>query len=331
MLCEVVRERKVFARADRPAGERPGELDREERGAAGEFDDSSEQPAIGHDAEAIEEHAARGAHAQSSHVELLDRLERALERDGSVRASGHEEADRLVAEPAGGEDERLRRGRIQPMRVVDRDDHAATGRELAQNVEQRQPDRPAIKRLLRRLLAQQRDTECAPPRRCDAGEIVERDILEQVAESCERELGFGVARARCEDAELQLAGRADARLPERRLADARRAREDECACRSVRLDEAAHALELGLATDDRPTPRDAPSYRSSHDPHREGCRAARQPSGAAVRSRSRAKERCDGHDRDLQRRRAADRQGGPRVRDQLVVGAVVLSRWPWRE
>ena len=81
------------------------------------------------------------------------------------RPPRQQEADRARVEPPQGERERARRGRVEPLNVVDGDqDRCAFAQEL-QRVAHCDRERAAIDRIARRLLSEQRHLERAPPRR----------------------------------------------------------------------------------------------------------------------------------------------------------------------
>ena len=112
------------------------------------------------------------------------------------------------------------------MQVVERDDHRAALGKRPQDVEQREPDRVRVGRLLSRLGEQERHLERAPPQRRQRGRHLVEDRGEQIGEPGEGERGFGLDAAVKEDAREALRCLLDAGLPEDRLADPRLAGED---------------------------------------------------------------------------------------------------------
>jgi len=63
-----------------------------------------------------------------------------------TRAGREERADRLVTQPAQREQERARRGRVQPLEVVNRDDDGLSRRQCRDRVEHGQADRARFDR-----------------------------------------------------------------------------------------------------------------------------------------------------------------------------------------
>jgi hypothetical protein len=85
----------------------------------------------------------------------------------------------------------------------------------------------------------------------DARTLAVEHPLEEVAKTCVRKRALGLGRSRGEDAASFLPGMSDGRAPERRLADARLALQQQRS-RSVvrRVDERAGGRELVLSTED---------------------------------------------------------------------------------
>ena len=83
--------------------------------------------------------------------------------------------DRLVAQAAQRQLEHAERGRVEPLRVVERDEHRAALGERAQNVEHGQPDRVRIRRSVARLHDQERDLQRPPPRRKERADHLVED------------------------------------------------------------------------------------------------------------------------------------------------------------
>ena len=130
------------------------------------------------------------------------------------------EAARRVGERVGGR-------AVEPLDVVDRDEDGLPGGERAEGAQEADRDRRALGRRPRRRRPKQRDLERVQLRGREAAELGRCDPVEQVDQRRERVLGLGVGGSRREHAKTALARSVDARLPERRLADAGAADEQE--------------------------------------------------------------------------------------------------------
>ena len=108
--------------------------------------------------------------ARRSHLDALQRLrvERALEVRPGTRASGEQERRGLVDEAADGEGERVLRGPVEPLDVVDGHEQWPALGQRPQRVEQAERDRVRLRRRAGRLRAKERDLERVPPRRRQA-------------------------------------------------------------------------------------------------------------------------------------------------------------------
>ena len=84
-------------------GQRPADLEREERVAEGRVDEAAHQTAREAEAEAVEQELARRAEAQRSHVEAFELRwsNGPLERRHSTGALGQQEADRSATRVGG--------------------------------------------------------------------------------------------------------------------------------------------------------------------------------------------------------------------------------------
>ena len=154
------------------------------------------------------------------------RAERALELGlvgaGTLRAPSREEHEhRCRAQPPQSEGEGARRWPVEPLDVVDRHEERAGVREQLQRVAHRDRERTVVDGLGGHL-AQQRHLERPPPRNAQRREHVVDHALEQVAETRVRETTLRLRGSRREHHETMRARTFDTRLPERRLADARR-------------------------------------------------------------------------------------------------------------
>lgn len=135
------------------------------------------------------------------------------------------------------------------MDVVDRDDERGLASEALQHSDHAGGDRSPGRRLEPGLLAKQRDGKRAALRCGQLGaHLVERPV-EQVAKSGERDLRLGPARSRAQNAVPLRPGPLDAGSPQRRLANARLAFEQERP-RPLLSQEGVDVRELLVAPDD---------------------------------------------------------------------------------
>ena len=229
-LLHRVGQRQVVAHVERPSlGKRPADLEREQRVAERRVGDPPDQLPGKVEAETLGEDTPQGAHAQRLDLEPRKprRPERALERRLALRACREEKAHRDAVEPARRVGERVGGRAIEPLDVVDRDEDGLPGGERAEGTQEADRDRRALGRGACRRRPKQRDLECVQLRGREAAELGRSDPVEQVDQRRERVLGLGVRRSRREDAKTAIARSVDARLPERRLADAGAADEHE--------------------------------------------------------------------------------------------------------
>ena len=169
-----------------------------------------------------------GAHAQRLDLQPRTRRpERRVERRLALRACREKEAHGDAVEPPRRVGERVGGRAVEPLDVVDRDEEGLSGGERAERAQEADRDRRALGRRSRRRRPKQRDLERVQLRGREAAELGRGDTVEQVDQRRERVLRLGVGGSRCEDAKTALARFVDARLPERRLADARAADEHE--------------------------------------------------------------------------------------------------------
>ena len=149
-----------------------------------------------------------------------------------ARAHGREQADRLAVEPPERVTQRARRGGVEPLGVVDGEDDRPRRGEPAQR---RQHGAPADGRLELRVVRRR------PHAR----------VLEEVDEAAERERRLLLGGPREQHAELPLPAALDRVEPERRLADAGLAADQQRPrARGDGPHERLDASRLGFATDD---------------------------------------------------------------------------------
>jgi uncharacterized protein YhfF len=155
------------------------------------------------------------------------RLERPLDVRNSAGPLGDQKGDGLVFEPASSEGDRVRRRPIEPLDVVDGDQHRPPGGERTQRVQKTERNRTRFGRLADRLCPEQRNLERALLRGRQTLQTSKVGPIEQVDQGGEREPGLGVARTGGEDVNPSLARRDDGSFPERGLADPWPAGQDE--------------------------------------------------------------------------------------------------------
>ncbi len=178
-------------------------------------------------------------------------------------ATGEKQSHVLRVQPANGERQRVGGRAVEPLDVVDGDDHFALPCEGSERAERRNPRRQRPRRLTLRVLQQQRNLERAAPRRRQQREQVGEHALEQVTEAGVREAALCLRGTGGEHTYATSRRGVDACEPERRLADPRRAldekRSQTCARRGEELVERG---ELFVPPDDRSGHR-SPSGRGS--------------------------------------------------------------------
>ncbi len=162
-----------------------------------------------------------------------------------------EQANRQPPEPARCEREHPRGRAVEPVQVIDRDQHGRSPCQLRQNADRRGSHGPLIEARTTRILAQQGHRERASLRLGQAAQDIIGHRLEQISERCEREprlRGDGPCR---KDHHGALAGSLADLQPQRRLADPRLAREYESGRAALhRRHECRGGLQLPVAADD---------------------------------------------------------------------------------
>ena len=120
--------------------------------------------------EAIMQQPVQIAHAQRGQSHLICALgaeqRRRLERRPHVGclADRRQHLQPFAGHPAQREWQHARRGRVQPLQIVDRYEHIALGTECRQDVQEREPDRLRSGRRISRLVQKQGDAQRPPPR-----------------------------------------------------------------------------------------------------------------------------------------------------------------------
>ncbi len=135
-----------------------------------------------------------------------------------AQAMCEQEPDRLLAEPSPGERHDLRRRGIEPLNIVDGNQHVACARELAEDAEHAHRDGALVGRRTAERCEQERDPECIGLRLRQLLEHLVDHALDQVAETGERKPGLRLHRPCLEHAVTALARLFDAGEPQCRLA-----------------------------------------------------------------------------------------------------------------
>ena len=165
-------------------------------------------------------------------------------------APGKEKQQRFSLQAPECEAERRGRGGIEPLVVVDRDDHRSTGSERSEDRLDGDAERPWVERPSA-IRAQQRRVERATARSRELLQDLRRDLPEQVAEHEVREAALGFGRAGAQDVEESLVSGRRRRQPEGGLPDAGLTLENQRpdpARRSIQ--ERVDLHERGIAADD---------------------------------------------------------------------------------
>ena len=95
-------------------------------------------------------------------------------RPPSTQPASKQHQHLVLVEPAQRKRQRARRGRVEPLDVVDSDQDRRPIAQKLQHVVHRHRERTAIDGITRRLLPKQRDLERTPPRRRNAGRTSSR-------------------------------------------------------------------------------------------------------------------------------------------------------------
>ena len=209
------------------------ELEREHRIAAGRLLHAREQWPRNAQAESRPDQMVERADAQRADANLVQALVEGvaeLERVAAVAALRREDPDGSVAQASGREGkDPLRRG-IEPLDVVDREQHLRASGERAQAGEERSRQGDAIRGLARGRLETDRDGKRPTLRLGELLRHLGKGIIEQVGETAERERDLRFRAPRHED-------------PARRPAEpAPPPRARARSCRSLPRRESAHRL-----------------------------------------------------------------------------------------
>ena len=249
----VERHRKPLAgsQVQRSRLHRAAELEREERVPARELVHVMQDRAGGHPAEPKLEQALDGAEAERGQVEAVEAIGGPVEaerrRRRARRPLREQQADGLFPEASRSEGEHRRGGPVEPLHVVDGDDERRGACHGAQRGEGGERDGLLIRRRAG-VGDEQRRLERAPLR--------VREVLQHLGVGAEQ-----VAERRVREARLRLGGTcgdrpharclrtSDRRLPQRRLADARLAGDQQRAGPRP-IEEPLHDLQLLVPSDE---------------------------------------------------------------------------------
>jgi hypothetical protein len=236
-------------------GSGAGELEREERVAVAHIVDPTECRPRERVPEALVEQALKRAEAERSDLDAVRALaEGANEietRGVSVAADCEQQPYRFMPEAPRRELENKRRGGIEPLNIVNREEKTRPARELSQRREECRRDGGSPLSRAFGLGAKQRHLECAPLRRRQFVRDLVECTLEDITQRGEGELRLRDGRRAREDAIASLLGMMEAPAPKRRLPDPRMSLQDDRSCRTFgATQKGADRVELAVPTDD---------------------------------------------------------------------------------
>jgi len=134
-----------------------------------------------------------------------------------------QEANRLLAQAPRRERKRVRRRRIEPLHVVDRNDKLACLRKPTKDAEEAQRDGPTKQRTATRFASQERHLERVALRLGKPRQHIIVDVLQEITQGRERQRDLGLDRPAAQHASSPLLRRGNALPPQRRLPDPDRA------------------------------------------------------------------------------------------------------------
>ncbi len=165
-------------------------------------------------------------------------------------ALGHQEAGRFIDQPARHELEHERRGRIQPLHVVHRQEDAPICGQPLDDAKTRRRDRPLIRWRPLLLREQERRFERTPLDRGDRSERFAQYRLEQVGQPRKRQPSLALCRTRDEDANIALSRLFQPDAPHGCLSDTRLTRKHERRW-ELAVEKGADGSEFLVSPDDR--------------------------------------------------------------------------------
>ena len=236
--------------------ENAGELEGEERIAARPLMDAKQCLAGEGAAEPVSQQPVKRTDAQRSDRQPLNRLraERLLESrwlHAGAEPPGEQQAHIVRANPSQRKCERTRRRGVQPLEIVDRNEHRGVFGEQLQGAARSNAERPWIHCIRCRLVEKKRDLQRALSWCGQRREHLVEDVLEQIAKPDVREIALGLGRSGGENPLAQGARVLDACKPECRFPDPRFAFEHERGRRNLRFaDEDLDRGKFVLPTDD---------------------------------------------------------------------------------
>ena len=234
-LPKAVRDRQRLAGLELRAAtdELAAELEREERVAAARLPDPSElgsgeleaKPGLEQPVQRADAERAERQPRQPAFRERELELERHL--DALRLAHRREHADPLAPQAPQRD---LKRGggrAVEPLQVVDGNQHRAPLLELAQRVEDRKPDRVRLRRIVLRLGQEQRDLQRTPAQRRQRPAHVLEDLRQELRQAGEAERGFSLHPAAEQDGREPCPRLAECGAQQGSLADSRLTGDDE--------------------------------------------------------------------------------------------------------
>ena len=254
-LLERLRDRKRLERVD-VGVEHACQLEREERVPARALVDAEQRLPREGSVEPVEQEAVQGADAerpdrQPPDALLLERLFE-LGRAWAFPEPPRQQHEHAVGlDPSQREREHGRRGRIEPLDIVDREhERPALAQEL-QHVAHSHGERAVVDDSARPVFEQERLRERPPPRRRQPGKDVCQRALEEVGQPQAGKTALGLGGPRGEEQVPAFPRVLDTGSPQRRLADPRLALQHECRYPlGPRVQEGVNPLELLLSPDD---------------------------------------------------------------------------------
>jgi hypothetical protein len=230
-----------------------GDLERVERIPARGVVDAAERGARQRLAQARQHEPVDGAHRERAHRESDQPVrEITLERKRSrlrFEPGRDEQLDGFVCESPGGELQHRRRRGIEPLHIVDCDEHGPFRGEEPEGREQREADCSLADRRSLARVEGERHLERTPLGSRQLKEHLSDPGREQVSQRGERVRGLGRRRSAREHPIASISAELDAGPPQRRLSDPRSALEPEGEPARL-VEEGADPFELGLAADD---------------------------------------------------------------------------------
>ena len=201
-LAQIRRNRKRLSRHQLRSCplERARELEREERVALGQLMNGEKCGAREIHVEMHANELVEPRDGQRAESEMLDSI--ASERTGQLARlglvggdpDGRQDADRLGLQPPARELEHTSRRWVEPLNVVDGDEHCRSVREDPHAGEESGCDRAIVGRDAVRIFKQERELECMSLRRRELRQHVNNEPIQQIGQTCERQPHLGAAR-----------------------------------------------------------------------------------------------------------------------------------------